>query len=144
MRLVIQRAKSGKVIVDDNVVGKINYGFVVFVGIKKGDTPKNVKLLAEKLLNLRVMPDEKNKMNFSIKDINGEILVVSQFTLYADTKGRRPGFSQAAEPKFAKKLFDFFIKELKKSDLKIETGKFGAEMLVEIQNDGPVTIILEN
>jgi len=144
MKFVVQRVRSGKVSVADEIIGQINYGFVVLVGIKEGDTRKGAKILAEKLLNLRIMPDEKDKMNLSIVDTKGEILLIPQFTLYADTKGRRPGFSQAAKPEVARELFDFLTKELKKSGLKIETGKFGAEMLVEIQNDGPVTIILKN
>jgi len=100
--------------------------------------------MAQKLVNLRIMPDKAGKMNLSVLDTGGEILLIPQFTLYADTSSRRPGFTPAEKPLIASKLFDQFVSEVKKSGLKVETGKFGADMLVEIFNDGPVTIILEN
>lgn len=143
MKLIIQRVSSGSVSVDKKVVGSINYGYVVLVGIKTDDTKIQADKLAEKLLNLRIMSDENGHMNQSIMDINGEILLISQFTLYATTKGRRPGFTDAMPPKEAEELFDYFVNQVKKSKLKVETGEFGALMEVSINNHGPVTITLE-
>jgi len=143
MKLVIQRVQSGSVKVGEHLRGKIGKGYVILVGIKKGDSEETAKQMAEKLLNLRILADGQGKMNRSILEEKGEILAISQFTLYAGTKGRRPGFTEAEDPSRAKELFDFFVEELKKSGLKIETGEFGSYMHVEIHNDGPVTIILE-
>ena len=143
MRLVIQRVISGKVSIYDEVVGEIGKGYVVLCGIKKGDTEEQIRKMAERLLNLRIMADEEMKMNKSIVEARGELLCVSQFTLYAQTQGRRPGFSDAEDPERAKDLFDLFVEELRKSGLKVETGQFGTYMSVEIINDGPVTILLE-
>ena len=144
MRFIIQRVKRTSVKVGERTVGKIGPGFLLLMGIKEGDSEKEVDLLAKKILELRIMADEKNHMNKSIIDVKGEILVVPQFTLYADTqRGRRPSFVQAAQPEIARDLFEKFIAELKKSSLRVEKGEFGARMEVELVNDGPVTIILE-
>ena len=144
MRLLIQRVSKASVRVEGECVGKINKGFLVFLGITHGDTKDNVDYLVNKLYNLRVFEDENEKMNLSIKDINGEILIVSQFTLYADTShGNRPSFINAAKPDEANELYEYFIEKAKQTGLKIEAGIFGADMKVELLNDGPVTILLE-
>ena len=144
MRLLIQRVSKASVKVEGECVGKINKGFLVFLGITHGDTKDNVDYLVNKLYNLRVFEDENKKMNLSIKDINGEILIVSQFTLYADTShGNRPSFINAAKPYEANELYEYFIEKAKQKGLKIEAGIFGADMKVELLNDGPVTILLE-
>lgn len=144
MKLVIQKVSNAKVEVKKNVVGEIEEGFLVLVGVGKGDTKEQADFLAEKLCNLRVFNDENKKMNLSIKDINGELLIVSQFTLYADCKkGNRPSFVKAEEPKIANELYEYFINECKKYVKKVENGIFGANMQVSLLNDGPVTIILE-
>lgn len=144
MRLLIQRVSKASVKVEGECVGKINKGFLVFLGITHGDTKDNVDYLVNKLYNLRVFEDENKKMNLSIKDINGEILIVSQFTLYADTShGNRPSFINAAKPDKANELYEYFIEKAKQTGLKIEAGIFGADMKVELLNDGPVTILLE-
>ena len=145
MRLVVQRVSSAKVFVDKKVVGKIDKGLFVLVGVAEGDGEKNADFLAEKLSKLRVMSDEAGKMNLSASDVDGKILAVSQFTLYADTsKGNRPSFIQAAEPKKAKKLYDHFIGKLEELGVKVETGEFGAYMKIDAETDGPVTILLES
>ncbi len=146
MRLVVQRVKSGEVILkkDSNVIGKITNGLLVLVGIKEDDDEENVVRLAEKIMKLRIFSDENGKMNLSIKEVAGSLLIVSQFTLYADTSGgNRPSFIKAAKPEKAKKIYDFFIEYLKKSGVKVETGRFGEYMLIKTTLDGPVTIILE-
>lgn len=144
MRLLIQRVSKASVKVEGECVGKINKGFLVFLGITHEDTKDNVDYLVNKLYNLRVFEDENEKMNLSIKDINGEILIVSQFTLYADTShGNRPSFTNAAKPDKANELYEYFIEKAKQTGLKIEAGIFGADMKVELLNDGPVTILLE-
>lgn len=144
MRLLIQRVSKASVKVEGECVGKINKGFLVFLGITHEDTKDNVDYLVKKLYNLRVFEDENEKMNLSIKDINGEILIVSQFTLYADTShGNRPSFINAAKPDEANELYEYFIEKAKQTGIKIEAGIFGADMKVELLNDGPVTILLE-
>lgn len=143
MKLVIQRVQSGKVSVEGKSIAAIGKGYVVLVAAKKGDQEPSAQKLAEKLLHLRVFSDDQGKMNNSILEERGAVLLVPQFTLYADTKGRRPGFTEAEEPGRAKNLFHFFVEKVKKSGLKVVVGEFGAHMLVEIHNDGPVTIILE-
>ncbi|MFC1663051.1 D-aminoacyl-tRNA deacylase [Patescibacteria group bacterium] len=144
MKLVIQRVTSGQVKVGDNIISEIGNGYVVLVGTKKGDDQEQADKLVQKLLNLRVLADENNKMNKSILDTQGEILVISQFTLYASTdKGNRPSFIESAPPEEANRLIEYFVDKLKDSNLKVVTGKFGAHMMVELVNDGPVTIILE-
>lgn len=145
MKAVVQRVRSGKVIIDKQVVGEIGKGLVVLLGVKERDSEKNVQFLAKKVANLRIFSDAQGKMNLSVKDTGGEVLVVSQFTLLADTKkGNRPSFVKAAEPELAKNLYLKFIKELKNLGIKkVATGSFGALMDVSLINDGPVTIVLE-
>lgn len=144
MKLIVQRVKRAEVcnVVSRKIVGKIGKGLFVLVGFKKGDTVKQLDYLADKLLKLRIMSDGEDKMNLSVTDTSSEVLVVSQFTLYADTKGgNRPSFIDAEEPKKAKELFDLFIKRLKSSGVKIETGSFGDYMQIDLILDGPVTVI---
>ncbi|MCJ7805413.1 D-aminoacyl-tRNA deacylase [Patescibacteria group bacterium] len=144
MRLVIQRVRKAKVTVPGNgkVVGQIGPGLFVLVGVKKGDTLADAEVLAEKLLKLRVMADKEKKMNLSVGDIGGEFLVVSQFTLYADTSGgNRPSFINAAEPEEAKKVYEHLVSRLKEKGAKVETGSFGDYMEIETELDGPVTIV---
>lgn len=144
MKMIVQRVKEAKItlVSDQKVVGEIGEGLFVLVGFKKRDTEKEVGILAEKLSKLRVMNDEGKKMNLSVKDTNAGVLVVSQFTLYADTQGgNRPSFIEAEEPVRAKELYEFFIKKLKEKDIRIETGNFGEYMQIETILDGPVTII---
>lgn len=146
MRLVIQRVKNASVCVDDKIVGKINNGFLVLLGIHNSDTKKDVDYLVRKLINLRVFTDENDKMNLSIQSVNGELLIISQFTLYADCKksGNRPSFSDAAKPDIAIPLYEYFINECKKQVPTVQTGIFGADMKVSLLNDGPVTIIMDS
>ena len=145
MRVVLQRVKEGKVTVEDKVVGQIQQGLVLLVGAKTGDTEEDVNYLADKCVNLRIFEDQKQKMNLSALNVKAEILVVSQFTLYGDTnKGRRPSFTDALEPSEAERLYQKFIDQIKATGLKTESGIFGAKMLVEISNWGPVTFILES
>lgn len=144
MKLVIQRAKQASVTVENNVVGKIEKGFVVLLGVGPEDTIKEAEYLVQKLVKLRVFTDENDKMNLSIKDIEGELLIISQFTLYADcSQGNRPSFINAAKPEKAKELYEYFIEKCREQEIKVETGVFGAYMQVSLINDGPVTIILE-
>lgn len=144
MRLMISRVSQASVKAKGDTVGQIAKGLFVLVGVKKGDTEKNAHELAEKLVKLRVMADKEDKMNLSVKDIAGEILVVSQFTLYADTSGgNRPSFIQAAEPRTAKRIYEKFVRELREKGIKVATGSFGDYMEIEALLDGPVTIILE-
>ena len=145
MKLVIQRVKNASVEVDKKIVGKIEKGFLVLIGIKVGDTKEQADYLVRKLCNLRVFSDENDKMNLSLKDVGGELLVVSQFTLYGDCrKGRRPSFSSAARPEVATKLYEEFIEKARKEGIVTKTGQFGAHMMVDLTNDGPVTILLES
>ena len=144
MKLVVQRVEKAKVIrvEDSSTVGEIGKGLFVLVGIKKRDTEETVELLAAKLSKLRVMSDAEDKMNLSVNDVGGKMLVVSQFTLHADTSGgNRPSFINAEEPKRAKELYELFIAKLKEKDLTIETGSFGDYMKIEAILDGPVTIL---
>ena len=144
MKLVVQRVSKANVRVNNKIIGNINNGFLVLLGITHTDNEKIADYLVKKLVNLRVFKDKEDKMNLSIKDIKGEILIISQFTLYANTKdGNRPSFIEAANPEYANKLYEYFIKKCKDTGIKIETGEFGASMQVELLNDGPVTIILE-
>ncbi|MGL5353476.1 MAG: D-aminoacyl-tRNA deacylase [Clostridium sp.] len=145
MRAVVQRVSYSKVVVDGVTIGEINKGFNVLVGISKEDTLEDLKYIKEKIINLRVFEDENEKMNLSLSDIKGDILVISQFTLYGDCrKGRRPNFMSAEGGEKAEKLYNTFVEMLKETPLKIESGKFGADMSVHIQNDGPVTLLLES
>lgn len=145
MKLVIQRVENAKVTVEKNVIGNINEGFMVLLGITHTDTKETADYLAKKLCDLRVFKDENDKMNLSIKDIDGELLIVSQFTLYADCQksGNRPSFTNSAKPEYAKELYEYFIQKCKEKVRKVETGEFGAHMKVDLINDGPVTIIME-
>ena len=145
MRLVIQRVSKAQVSVDEKILGKINKGLFVLVGVKEGDKKEDAVFLAEKLSKLRVMSDDNDKMNLSVKDVGAEILIVSQFTLYADTsKGNRPSFVKAADPLLAEELYNLFINNLRDMGIKVETGKFGAYMKIKPELDGPVTIVIDS
>jgi len=145
VKALLQRVTGASVSVSGEIVGKIGHGLVVFVGVANGDTEKDVQYLAQKTISLRIFPDKAGKFNLSALDINGELLVVSQFTLLADTrKGRRPSFVEAAPPAEAEVLFEKFVEYIRTSTLKVETGRFQQFMQVEIHNDGPVTIILDS
>ncbi|CCZ18088.1 MAG: D-aminoacyl-tRNA deacylase [Clostridium sp.] len=145
MRVVIQRVKNASVEIDGNVNGKINTGFLVLLGIASTDTKQDVDYLVKKVVNLRVFSDENDKMNLSLKDVNGELLVISQFTLYGNCReGNRPSFIEAAKPDVAIPLYEYFVEECKKQISVVETGVFGADMKVSLLNDGPVTIIIES
>ena len=144
MRLVIQRVSNAKVEVSNKIIGQIEKGFLVLLGVGPEDTENIADYLVEKLCNLRVFEDENHKMNLSVKNIDGELLIVSQFTLYADCKkGNRPSFTNAAEPEKANELYKYFIEKCKNKVKRVEHGEFGADMKVSLLNDGPVTIILE-
>jgi D-tyrosyl-tRNA(Tyr) deacylase len=144
MRVVLQRVSRGRVTVDGRVAAEIGRGAVLLVGVGHGDGDPQIEYLAEKIANLRIFEDEAGKMNLSLLDVGGAVLVVSQFTLYADIrKGRRPSFTDAALPEAASPLVDRFAERLGRLGVPVQTGEFGAHMLVEIHNDGPVTIVLE-
>lgn len=145
MRAVVQRVKKSKVAVDEKVVGEINKGLMVLLGVGQEDTNSDIDYLVEKIINLRIFEDEAGKMNECLLDIGGEMLVVSQFTLYGDCrKGRRPSFDKAARPENAKTLYNTFVDKCKEFGIVTKTGIFQAEMLVDISNDGPVTILLDS
>ncbi len=145
MKALVQRVSSAKVTVDDSVRGEIGAGLLVFVGFRGEDTPGELDWMAEKLTGLRIFPDENGNMNRSIKDIVGQMLVVSQFTLHADTrKGKRPSFIKAADPETAHILYRLFIQKIKERDIPLAEGVFGAHMNVELINDGPVTIMVNS
>jgi len=142
---VIQRVRSGSVTVDEEIIGKIDHGFVILLGVTDTDKESDADYLAEKISNLRVFNDEDEKMNLSIQDVNGSALVISQFTLCGDTrKGRRPSFIHAAPPKKGNALYEFFMGKLKEKGLPVESGEFGAMMDVALVNDGPVTFVLNS
>ncbi len=144
MRVVIQRVKKGSLYVENNYKGSIGKGIVVFAGFKKGDSENELKYIKDKISNLRIFEDENRKMNYSIGKINGEIMLVPQFTLYGDVKNsNRPDFSDAEDFSKAKVLFELFINEIRKIGVNLLCGEFGKEHLVEIHNDGPVTIIID-
>ena len=144
MKFLVQRVKRAEVEVDEKVVGKIDRGFLVLIGITHTDTKETADYLIKKLVNLRVFEDEQGKMNLSLDNIEGSLLLISQFTLYADcSSGNRPSFTEAAKPEFANELYEYIISECKKKINKVETGVFGAHMEVSLLNDGPVTIMLE-
>ena len=153
MKVVVQRVRSSRVEVNGKVIGSIGKGLNVLVAIAKGDTEAEVEWMSQKCLNLRIFPEaggdtcseqENQRLNQSIQDIQGDILAISQFTLYGDCrKGRRPSFDRAAPPQTAKQLYQYFVDCLRQSGLTIETGEFGASMQVSIENDGPVTLVIE-
>jgi len=145
VKALLQRVSKASVTVEGQVVGHIGRGLVVFVGISRQDTERDAQYLAEKTVNLRLFSDREGKFNLSALDTRGDLLVVSQFTLLADTKkGRRPGFTEAAPPGEAETLFERFLAFLRTSGLSVETGRFQQHMLVEIHNDGPVTVLLDS
>jgi len=145
VKALLQRVTEASVSVAGEIVGRIGPGLVVLIGVASGDTEKDAQSLAQKTVNLRIFADEASKFNLSVLDIKGELLVVSQFTLLADTrKGRRPSFSEAAPPEQAEELFEQFVRQTRATGLKVETGRFQQHMLVEINNDGPVTVLLDS
>ena len=145
MRAVVQRVKSANVKINNKICGQINNGYMVLLGITHDDSSADVDYIADKLINLRIFNDEQDKMNLSLLDVNGEILLVSQFTLYGDArKGRRPSFIEAARPETAIPLYKETISKLKSLNIPVQTGEFGADMAVELINDGPVTILLDS
>jgi len=144
VRVVVQRVSQASVTVDGQVVGRIGRGLMILLGVKTGDTEAEARWLAHKIAGLRIFADDEGKFNFSVRDVSGSALVVSQFTLYGEvSKGRRPSFNGAASPDVARPLVERFVEFLRAAGLLVETGVFGAVMQVEIHNDGPVTLILE-
>ena len=145
MRAVVQRVASSRVTVDERVTGEVKKGLLVLLGVTHDDTSKDVDYMVDKVTNLIIFEDENDKMNLSLKDIGGEVMAVSQFTLYGDArKGRRPSFSDAARPDVANPLYEEFVEKLRAQGITVGTGVFGAHMMVELTNDGPVTILLES
>jgi D-tyrosyl-tRNA(Tyr) deacylase len=145
MRAVVQRVSRGRVTVDGQVVGAIGKGYVVLLGVAKEDTPEAADYVAEKVAGLRVFEDEAGKMNLSIQEAGGEVLAISQFTLYGDVRrGRRPGFDRAGRPEQAEPLYERFVAKLREAGLRVETGRFQTHMEVELVNDGPVTILVDS
>ena len=144
MKIVLQRVKRCAVTVDRAITGRIGPGILILLGIDKNDTAAQADFLAEKCAGLRIFPDDQGKMNRSVAEAGGEVLVVSQFTLFGDcSKGKRPSFTQAAGPEKGKELYDYFVRQMKRFVPKVETGVFGAMMDVELVNDGPVTLLIE-
>ena len=145
MRAVVQRVSSSKVTVEDNITGQIKKGLLVLLGVTHEDTSSDVDYMIDKILNLRIFEDENGKMNLSLKDVGGELLVVSQFTLYGDCrKVKRPSFTNAARPEVATPLYEEFVQKSKDQDIVVQTGQFGAHMMVDLINDGPVTMLLDS
>ena len=145
MRALLQRVRCGSVKTDGKIVGMIDSGLVILLGIRKGDSKEDATFLAEKCVHLRIFSDKDGKFNLSALDVKANILVVSQFTLYGDCKkGRRPNFTEAAPPEVSEPLYNLFINAVQEFGLRTASGKFGAKMLVEIQNDGPVTVLVES
>ncbi|MBN2641882.1 MAG: D-tyrosyl-tRNA(Tyr) deacylase [Victivallales bacterium] len=145
MRALLQRVSSAIVKIDGQVSGQISHGLLIFLGVTHSDTEQNCEFLADKCAGLRIFKDEQDKMNLSLLDVGGAALIVSQFTLYADSrKGRRPGYTDAALPEQAEALYEKFIEAVRNKGVKVETGRFGADMQVEIHNDGPVTLMVES
>lgn len=144
MRAVIQRVRKASVEVDGDVIGKINNGFLIFLGVCNEDTVNEADKLLSKIIGLRIFKDENDKTNLSLRDVNGELLIISQFTLYADCrKGNRPSFINAGNPEHANKLYEYFVDSAKKENFVVQTGSFGAEMKVDLCNDGPFTVVLD-
>lgn len=145
MRVVVQRTKTASVVVNEEIVGEISYGFMLLVAITHDDTEADVTFLVDKIVHLRVFGDEAGKMNLSLLDVGGQILSISQFTLYGDCrKGRRPNFMSAAKPDYAKELYDLFNDKLRNKGVTVETGVFGEMMDVQLTNHGPVTLIVDS
>ena len=145
MKFVIQRVSHASVTVHEETIGRINQGYLVLIGVGKEDTREDADRLVKKMIGLRIFADENGKINKSLKDVNGELLLVSQFTLYADCRhGNRPGFTEAAGPDMANELYEYIIESCKKDVAVVERGEFGADMKVELLNDGPFTILLES
>ena len=145
MRLVIQVAKDAKVSVENIVIGQIPYGFVVLIGVENADTKEIADKMLKKMLGLRIFPDENGKTNLNLEQVNGELLLISQFTLYADCrKGYRPSFTNAGSPDYAKEMYEYMIDKCKETNINVQTGEFGAHMEVSFTNDGPFTIILDS
>ncbi len=145
MRALLQRVSYSSVTVDNKIVGNIDKGIMILLGVGKGDTTADADYLVNKIVNLRIFEDENDKMNLSLKDVGGSILVVSQFTLMAECKkGLRPSFSNAAPPDMAQNLYKYFVNKIKSEQIDVQTGQFQAHMMVELCNDGPVTILLES
>lgn len=145
MRAIVQRTNYSSVAINGKLKSEINKGLMVLLGIKKGDNLKDADYIMDKIINLRIFPDQDGKMNLSVQDIKGQIMIVSQFTLYGDArKGRRPGFADAELPEAALPLFDYCIKHLGDLNMPVETGIFGADMQLTIENDGPCTILLDS
>ena len=145
MRAVVQRVQKTTLSVDGTLISEIPFGLTVFLGVRTGDTEKDGAYIAKKIAGLRVFEDEKGKMNLSVKDVGGEVLLVSQFTLYGDTShGNRPSFTAAARPEVAEPLYEYVVKELSAYGVVVKKGVFGADMKIEQYNDGPVTILLES
>ena len=143
MKVVLQRVTHAQVTVEEQVVGKIGHGFLLLLGVEDADTVETADRMVEKICKLRIFQDEHGKTNLSLADVGGELLVVSQFTLYADTSSRRPGFSHAAPPALAIPLYEHFMAACRQKGFEVQHGEFGADMQVFSQNDGPVTILLE-
>lgn len=145
MRAVVQRVLEANVAVDGEVIGSIGNGLLVFLGVGDGDTDADLKYIADKVTGLRIFSDENDKMNLSVTDIGGEILVISQFTLYGDCrKGRRPNFTSAMQPSTAEKMYEDFVRYIADQGIRTECGRFGADMKVSLINDGPVTLLLDS
>ena len=145
MRSVIQRVNRASVEVDGKIIGEINKGILVLFGVCDEDTDADIKWLADKIIGLRIFTDENDKMNLSLEDVSGELLVVSQFTLFGDCKkGRRPSFASAGKPHYAKEMYEKFVAYCRENVKKVATGEFGADMKVSLENDGPVTLIIDS
>lgn len=145
MKFLIQRVSEAAVRVDDKEIGRISKGFMVLIGIAQDDTKEIADKMIDKMIRLRIFEDENGKTNLSLKDVGGSLLLISQFTLYADTRhGNRPGFTHAGKPDMAKPMFDYIVEKAKESGIPVETGEFGADMKVSLVNDGPFTILLES
>lgn len=144
MRVVVQRVINSSVEVDGKIVGKSDRGLMLLVGFTEGDSSKEIDWMVDKVINLRIFEDENDKLNYSLKDVNGSILSISQFTLYAKLNGRRPSFTDALNYKEASLLYDYFNEQLKNEEVHVETGVFGEDMKVSLINDGPITIIIDS